>query len=55
MAVGAAGVVVTVPALRKIMGLAWPDAGGAQTAALMVGLSAAWLGALRVLARPRDA
>ena len=48
-------VVVTVPALRQIMGLAWPDAGGAQTAALMVGLSAAWLGALRVLARPRDA
>ena len=34
-------VMVTVPALRQIMGLAWPDAGGAQTAALMVGLSAA--------------
>lgn len=39
--------VVAIPALRQIMGLAWPDAAGMQATALMAALSAAWLIALR--------
>jgi hypothetical protein len=39
--------VVAIPALRQIMGLAWPDTAGMQATALMAALSAAWLIALR--------
>ena len=47
--------VLTVPPLREVMGLAWPDGTSMQAAPLMVACSAAWLFAVRRFVRGRRA